>query len=328
MARIFISHSSADKDFVRRLFEDLRDLGHRPWLDEWEIKVGDCIVSSIQEGLESSDYIIVVLSPFAVSSGWVEREWKDAYWNEVTEGRTIVLPVLLADCVIPSLIRTKRYADFRAKYEIGLATLCQAILPPQLKQAQEDLAAGGEVSSSITALISQLHDGRQPLSKSIADALEIATRVGDIHLLTFCRNELAGWKNDDETGSDPPAYRSFITYLSFGYVNPDFLIYSSSADKLFEYMDAHPKQFFRRRTQDRRPISELESQAAERPSNPLAYAHWTVPHSNINPDAEDPERLVHCYARASSFSDELLRIKGELTSHLFRLLPALTNPYV
>ncbi|WP_216904677.1 toll/interleukin-1 receptor domain-containing protein [Synechococcus sp. CCY 9618] len=322
MARIFISHSSVDKAFVRRLFEDLRTLGHSPWLDEWQIKVGDCIISSIQEGLSSSDYIIVVLSPAAVASGWVEREWKDAYWTEVSAGRTIVLPVLLADCEVPSLIRTKRYADFRTKYELGLATLCQAILPPQLAEAQQDLELEGSASSSVTKLISQIHDGTQPLSKSIADAFEIANRLRDKPLMEFCSNELAGWKRPEAT-SDPPSYRSFITYLSFGYVDPQLLSFSSSADALFGYMDAHPKEFIQRRTHYSRPVVELESQAEERPENPRAYAHWTLPYSQVNPDADEPDRQVHCYARATCFSDMLQRIKSELTGHLIRLLPAL-----
>jgi hypothetical protein len=322
MARIFLSHSSEDKEFVRRLFEDLRTLGHSPWLDEWQIKVGDCIVSSIQDGLNSSDYIIVVLSPAAVASGWVEREWKDAYWTEVSAGRTIVLPVLLSDCEIPSLIRTKKYADFRRKYELGLATLCQAILPPQLAEAQQELETEASASSLITALISKIHNEAQPLSKSIADALDIATRKGDKSLLEFCRHELAGWKKC-EPGLSLPAYRSYVTYLSFGYVDPNFLSFSSSADELFGYMDAHPKEFLQRRTGDRRPVAELESQAAERPNNPRAYAHWTLTYSQVNPEAEDPDRRVHCYARATCLADVLQRIKSELTAHLIRLLPAL-----
>jgi hypothetical protein len=300
-------------------------LGHSPWLDEWQIKVGDCIVSSIQDGLKSSDYIIVVLSPAAVASGWVEREWKDAYWSEVSAGRTIVLPVLLSDCEVPILIRNKKYADFRRKYELGLATLCQAILPPQLAEAQQGLEHEASASSLITSLISKIHDETQPLSKSIADAIDIATRQRDESLLEFCRRELAGWKSS-EAALSLPSYRSYITYLSLGYVDPNFLSFSPSADALFGYMDAHPKEFIQRRTEDSRPVAELESQAAERPENPRAYAHWTLPYSQVNPDTEDPDRRVHCYARATCFADVLQRIKSELTAHLIRLLPALKEP--
>jgi hypothetical protein len=38
MAKIFISHSSKDKEFVRQLKKDLEEFGHEIWLDEREIK--------------------------------------------------------------------------------------------------------------------------------------------------------------------------------------------------------------------------------------------------------------------------------------------------
>ncbi len=83
MPRIFISHSSKDQQFARQLASDLSGLGHQPWLDEWEIKVGECIVSKIQKGLEDCEYVVVVLSENSVTSGWVDREWKEKYWDEV-----------------------------------------------------------------------------------------------------------------------------------------------------------------------------------------------------------------------------------------------------
>ena len=56
MAKIFISHSSHDKGFVRKLAKDLKSIGYEPWLDEWEIKVGDCIVSKVEHGIADADY--------------------------------------------------------------------------------------------------------------------------------------------------------------------------------------------------------------------------------------------------------------------------------
>jgi hypothetical protein len=141
MANVFLSHSSKDNDFVRRLADDLRELGHEPWLDEWKIRVGDCIVSKIQEGLARAEYVVLVLTPEAVASGWVDREWKDAYWSEIGEKRVIVLPVLLRACEVPPLLRTKKYADFTQRYELGLALLAQAFMPQDPNSAVAEEAA-------------------------------------------------------------------------------------------------------------------------------------------------------------------------------------------
>lgn len=125
--KIFISHSSKDKQFARWLSVDLANLGHKPWLDEWQIKVGQSIPSRISEGLQESDVVVVVLSPNSVESGWVEREWQAKYWDEVSEKRIMVIPAMLQDCVIPMLLKTKKYADFRKDHSSGVGELLGAL---------------------------------------------------------------------------------------------------------------------------------------------------------------------------------------------------------
>ncbi|AKV04335.1 hypothetical protein AKJ09_10998 [Labilithrix luteola] len=62
-----------------------------------------------------------------MKSQWVEREWHDNYWDEMSTGKINVLPLLLEDCEIPRLLRTKKYADFRADYSHGLDQLLRAL---------------------------------------------------------------------------------------------------------------------------------------------------------------------------------------------------------
>lgn len=125
--RVFISHSSKDRQFARWLAVDLGNKGHVPWLDEWQIRVGDSIPTRIGEGLDSSGALIVVLSEHAVSSRWVEREWQAKYTSEIHDGGIQVLPVLLKECEVPALLRMKKYADFRLDYSEGLRDLLAAL---------------------------------------------------------------------------------------------------------------------------------------------------------------------------------------------------------
>src|SRR5882672_3864723 len=97
MARLFISHSSLNKEIAGNLARDLRLLGHTVWLDEWNIKVGQCIPTEIEKGLENAQFLILLLSKHAVRSKWVDREWKTAYWDEVRSNSITVLPVLLEE---------------------------------------------------------------------------------------------------------------------------------------------------------------------------------------------------------------------------------------
>jgi len=127
MSKIFISHSLADQVFSRILAEDLKKNGHQPWLDEWNIKVGDCILTEIESGISDSDYIVIVLSKNSVNSGWVDREWKTKYWHEINKQKKYLLPVLIENCEIPELLKTKKYADFREGYPKAFNELLSSI---------------------------------------------------------------------------------------------------------------------------------------------------------------------------------------------------------
>lgn len=102
-------------------------MGFEVWLDKWKITVGDDIFEKIQYGIRNSDFVIVVLSRNAISSGWVDKEWKMVYWNEITSRRVKLLPVLLEDCEIPEFLKFKKYADFRKGYDDALEELLRAL---------------------------------------------------------------------------------------------------------------------------------------------------------------------------------------------------------
>lgn len=131
MAKIFLSHSSKDKTFVRELANNLLKLGHIVWLDEWEISVGESIVSKITTGIGQAQFVAVVLSGNSIASGWVEQEWQTKYWQEVMTRQVMVLPILIDECEIPPLLSAKKYADFRQDYKIGLIQLATSLQPYQ-----------------------------------------------------------------------------------------------------------------------------------------------------------------------------------------------------
>jgi hypothetical protein len=110
---IFLSHNSNDKNFVRRLANDLRANGIKAWVDEAEILIGDSLLDKIQMGISEMDYLGVILSENSVNSEWVRKEIEMAMTLEI-EGRKVkVLPFLLSeDIEIPLFLRSRLYADF------------------------------------------------------------------------------------------------------------------------------------------------------------------------------------------------------------------------
>jgi len=138
MTDIFISHASADKDFARKLSADLKRAGHEPWLDEWDVRIGESIVSGIERGIDRAEHLILVLSPRSVKSSWVAEEWRSAYWQQVESGRVKILPVLIEECEIPTFLRSRRYADFRTDYSAGFFDLVHRGLLPAKRDRDQD----------------------------------------------------------------------------------------------------------------------------------------------------------------------------------------------
>jgi hypothetical protein len=124
---VFLCHSSNDKHFVRKIWSDLVNVGHRPWLDEFEIKVGDSIIDKIESGITEAGYLILFLSSSSIESNWVMKEWNSALARQVSSNNIRVIPALIENCTLPSMLADLKYADFRESYNDGLAELLSGI---------------------------------------------------------------------------------------------------------------------------------------------------------------------------------------------------------
>jgi hypothetical protein len=124
---VFLSHSSKDKEIIRRIATDLTAEGISVWLDEQRIRVGDSIPEGIAQGLAESDFFIIALSQHSVESEWVKRELNSALVDEISRRRVAILPVKLNEVEIPAAIRDKKYADFTRSYRHGFQELLDSI---------------------------------------------------------------------------------------------------------------------------------------------------------------------------------------------------------
>lgn len=89
----FISHASEDKDeIVRDLANALIANGFKVWYDEFELKVGDSLRKTIDNGLSKSKYGIVIISPFFVKKNWPEYELNGMVAREMN-GHKVILPI-------------------------------------------------------------------------------------------------------------------------------------------------------------------------------------------------------------------------------------------
>src|SRR5690349_10918622 len=107
MAQIFISYSRKDIDFARKLAGDLEKAGYEVWWDLTDLRGGDDWPRVIPAAIESSQFVIVVLSPNSAASDWVEKEYTQALSLHKK-----IIPIMLANSRIPFALNTINYIDF------------------------------------------------------------------------------------------------------------------------------------------------------------------------------------------------------------------------
>jgi serine/threonine protein kinase len=121
--RVFVSHSTKDRDFVEReVITQLEKHGIRTWYSKVDIQTASEWERSILRGLESCEWFLVVMSPRSSSSEWVKDELHWAIDNRPNR----IIPVLMDDCNLSDFhIRMGRiqYVDFRNRTKESRAQL-------------------------------------------------------------------------------------------------------------------------------------------------------------------------------------------------------------
>ncbi len=91
--RIFVSHSHRNNPFCEKLVRALRRAGADVWYDDESLQTGQ-LGPIIERELRERPVFIVVLSPAALASRWVEDETRWAYNRLRLDPSRIMLPVL------------------------------------------------------------------------------------------------------------------------------------------------------------------------------------------------------------------------------------------
>src|SRR6266568_3436734 len=113
----FISYSSKDDAFARRLYADLQSQNVRCWFAPEDLKWGDKIRTGIDEAIRIHDKLLLVLSGNSVESAWVEKEVETAFDKEAKSGKLVLFPVRLDDAVMET--GQAWTADIRRMRNIG-----------------------------------------------------------------------------------------------------------------------------------------------------------------------------------------------------------------
>lgn len=113
--RVFLCHSTSDKEAIRDLYRRLVADGIEPWLDEENILPGQDWHQEITKAIRNVDIVIVCFSNKSVNkTGYIQREIKYALdvADEQPAGAIFLIPLKLEECEIPDALRRWQYVNY------------------------------------------------------------------------------------------------------------------------------------------------------------------------------------------------------------------------
>jgi hypothetical protein len=96
----FISYSSKDEAFAKRLHADLQNTGVRCWFAPHDLPIGAKTWDAIDAAIRVRDKLLLVLSKNAITSDWVEDEVSKAFAEERRRNQLVLFPVRIDGTVM------------------------------------------------------------------------------------------------------------------------------------------------------------------------------------------------------------------------------------
>jgi len=100
LSSVFLSHSSHDREWSRKLAGDLEQAGVSVFLDEWDISHGDLLIARLNDGLRTASDGLIVWGVHTRESPWVRAECEFLVHEAIRNDKRLI-SVILADVDLP-----------------------------------------------------------------------------------------------------------------------------------------------------------------------------------------------------------------------------------
>jgi hypothetical protein len=165
MPKIFISYSHKDRDFVRRLIDDLEALLPQAQLFyDMVIPPGESWAEMLTAKIQEAHIVLAVLSPDYLESSWARQELNVAVERQLLE-QSRIIPLLVRPCNPTGFLSLLSWVDFTEDYDEALARLIWGIT------GERPRAAKGEEPGSAVKTINPSEV--ENLRREVQEAVEL-----------------------------------------------------------------------------------------------------------------------------------------------------------
>ncbi len=93
----FISYSTKDEEFARKLYSRMREEKLRVWIAPEDIKAGQKLYEQLERAIQLHDRLLLIISAYSIQSEWVMTEIRNARQAELRQNRRKLFPIRLVD---------------------------------------------------------------------------------------------------------------------------------------------------------------------------------------------------------------------------------------
>jgi hypothetical protein len=154
--KIFISYSHHDKEIAQFIYKNLLESKHEVWIDSLKIKEGDNVAEKIDKGIDQADIVLLLVSKYALSSEWVQREFSAIAFQQLSSKKKHILPLKLDNSEVPSYLSNYLYLDFTKELKVSINELYFALAKIENKTFTEFSTT--DIDRKNERLISTLND--------------------------------------------------------------------------------------------------------------------------------------------------------------------------
>ena len=178
MPSAFLSYAHEDQEFVFALVEQLKERDLSVRYDQVALRIGDSLIERISSEITAGDFLIAVVSPDSLQSGWCRQELALAMTQGINQQRVKVLPVRFRGAAMPPALDDTYWGDADG---VDLETLAR-----QLAAAMQEHLAGEEDPAAREAAEAEtVGGGLPPHAEQLGDVAvaqidEVAQRVWDV----------------------------------------------------------------------------------------------------------------------------------------------------
>lgn len=165
MSHILISYSHLDKIFAEALIQRIEATKFTSWIDSQDIRAGDNWSQEIDDAIEDSFAVIVIMTKSAKESEYVTYEWSYALGAKIS-----VIPILLENTGLHKKLKSIQHVDFTENHRWERLIDCiEQAHKEQIIRIQSPSNAPRAIKRAYINLNSHDHEKRQMAARQLGN---------------------------------------------------------------------------------------------------------------------------------------------------------------